>query len=76
MRKQIKKRPIFEINEETKEDIKVGEEQYLIVIPDMGKCFMNKKTGHKFIHTITGKGLSIPVNTEEEFYKLYQEVSL
>lgn len=59
------------IDPKTKE---VKEETRFEITPDIGKCFQSKRTGHKFIHTITGKGL--PLFVKEKDIELYNEVSL
>lgn len=65
---EIKRNVIDYKTKEVKEEIRFE------ITPDAGKCFQNKRTGHKFIHTITGKGLPLFV-TEKEI-ELYNEVNL
>lgn len=45
------------------------------VIPDENKCFQSKKTGYKFIHTKTGKGLPLFIKNEQ-YIDLYDEVNI
>lgn len=69
MIKEIVKRHKLEKNIE-----KVEEEKFITLRPHKNKCFMNKKTGHKFIHTIKGIGLAIQV--KEKDLELYEEVKI
>lgn len=60
------------INYKTKETV---EEIITQLIPDDNKCFQSKKTGHKFIHNKTGKGLPLFVRNIEEI-NLYDEINI
>ena len=60
-------------------DLKTNEEKEISrikIIPDEGKCFQNKRTGHRFIHTFTKKGLPVYVRKEEQIDAIYNEVDL
>ena len=48
------------------------------ITPDKNKCFQSKRTGHKFIHSITGEGLPLYITEEEQatFSTIYQEVKI
>ena len=66
----IKIEKVTEYNGETK----MSKEEVIVyeIVPDEGKCFMNKNTKHKFVHTVTHKGL--PLTVEKQDLSLYEEV--
>lgn len=56
------------------ENLNNEEETRFEITPDFSKCFQSKITGHKFIHTKTGKGLPLFVSKNE--IELYNEVNI
>lgn len=54
------------------------EVKMITMVPKKGKCFQNRRTGHKFIHSITGEGLPLYITEEEQatFNTIYQEVKI
>lgn len=58
--------------------MEIEEIKTITMTPRKGKCFQNKRTGHKFIHSVTGGGLPLYIKEEEQatFYNIYQEVNI
>lgn len=70
MNKQYFEKPLV-INGKEDKNIKL---KYVKLIPDANKCLKNKKTGHKFVHTIKHTGLTLEV--PKQYEDLYEEVSI
>ena len=49
-------------------------EKFYHVIPSNGKCLINKKTGHRFIHTKTHAALPLDIPANQ--IDLYDEVNI